>query len=39
MEIFGIRVRWNYFEVSYGKGFFDGFGGIIKRMGDEVVRC
>lgn len=38
MEIFGMRARWNYFEVGHGKGPSDGLGGTTKRMGDEAVR-
>lgn len=39
MEMFGMRARWNYFEVGHGKGPSDGLGGTTKRMGDEAVRC
>lgn len=36
--MFGIDVKWNYFEVGYGKGLCDGFGGLIKCLVDEVVK-
>lgn len=39
MEMFGMRARWNYFEVGHGKGPCDGLGGTTKRMADEAVRC
>lgn len=37
--MFGMRARWNYFEVGHGKGPCDGLGGTTKRMADEAVRC
>lgn len=36
--MFGIDVKWNFFEVGYGKGLCDGFGGLIKCLVDQVVK-
>lgn len=36
--MFGIDVKWNFFEVGYGKGLSDGFGGLIKCLVDQVVK-
>ena len=37
-ELFGLRARWNYFEVGHGKGPCDGLGGTTKRMADIAIR-
>ena len=38
MDLFQIRITWNWLEAGHGKGPCDGVGGAIKGLADRVVK-
>ena len=32
-----LKIFWNFFATSHGKGPVDGFGGVVKRMATQKV--
>ena len=36
-EKYGVKIRWNYFATSHGKGPVDGIGAIIKRFVTQKI--